>query len=184
MLAALDLPPVAGASGPWVGTDPLPARDNDAATRCDNTQFSGPGVSRGRTRTFLFPAQRPASEFGITQTVAAMREQDARAFVAGVARRIDACADADLGTSVQTLAKRSSGRTELTVWELDIEISDARSVTFMMAIMRDGTAVSQLGHVPGGGLQVSRDDFLAVARRALDRLGTLPGPGAEGTKAG
>jgi hypothetical protein len=180
MLAALDLPPVAGADGPWVGTEPLPARTNVAATRCDNTQFTGPGVSRAVTRTFLFPAQKGASEFGITQTVGAMREKDARAFVAGVRRRIAACAEADLGTSVESIADQRGRTTELTAWDLDVEISDQESVEFMMAILRSGTAVTQIGFVPGGGLDLSRADFVAVARRALERLPQLPAPRSGG----
>jgi DNA-directed RNA polymerase specialized sigma24 family protein len=179
MLAALDLPPVRGATGPWVGTEPLPARDNVAATRCDNTQFTGPGVDRARTRTFLFPAQRGASEFGITQTVGAMPEPDARRFLAGVRRRIASCADADLGTNVAKVVDERRGSTELTAWDLDVEISDEESVEFMMAILRDGTAVSQIGFVPGGSLDLTRQDFVAVTRRALERLDHLPEPRRE-----
>lgn len=176
MLAALDLPPVPAARGPWVGTPPARARDNAAATRCDDTQFTGPGISRNLTRTFLFPAQPNASEFGITQTVGAMDERAARQFVDGVRRRIAACAEADLGTTVDNVLRQSSRDTDLTVWDLDVEISDRRSVEFLMAILREGTAVSQIGFVPGGGLDLGREQFLSVTRRALERLDRLPAP--------
>ena len=36
----------------------------------------------------------------------------------------------------------------MTVWDLDVEISDYRSIQFWMAIMRDGNAVSQVGFTP------------------------------------
>ena len=58
LLSAVDLPPVTGAVGPWVGTDPEPARVNFASTRCDNTQFTGKGLKHALTRTYLFPAKK------------------------------------------------------------------------------------------------------------------------------
>ena len=70
MLAAVDLPPVTRAVGPWVGTDPEKARTNFASTRCDNTRFDAKGLKHNLTRTFLFPANRNVDTFGLTQTVA------------------------------------------------------------------------------------------------------------------
>lgn len=176
LLGSVDLPPVTGAKGPWVGTDPVRARSNFAATRCDDTQFRGKGMKHTLTRTFLFPPTRTESDdaFGLTQTVATMKPQQARAFVEGVRTRIQGCSEANLGTSVSTLVKRSDKATELTVWDLDVEISDDRTIRFWMAIMRDGNAVSQVGFTPAGDLTMTRDDFLAVAERALARLSDLP----------
>jgi DNA-directed RNA polymerase specialized sigma24 family protein len=174
MLAAVDLPPVSGARGPWVGTDPERARTNFASTRCDNTRFDGKGLKHNLTRTFLFPANTQVDTFGLTQTVATMEEKRARAFVAEVRDRIRRCGQANLGTSVDTLVQRSRGQQEITIWDLDIEISDSRSVEFLMAIMRDGKAVSQLGFTPDQGMTIARADFTAVAERALDRLSDLP----------
>jgi DNA-directed RNA polymerase specialized sigma24 family protein len=174
LLAAVDLPPVAGAVGPWVGTDPEKARTNFASTRCDNTRFDAKGLQHSLTRTFLFPANTKADTFGLTQTVATMDEQRARTFVAEVRDRIRSCGRANLGTSVDQLVQRSRGQQEITVWELDIEVSDSRSMEFLMAIMRDGRAVSQLGFTPDQGMTMGRADFTAVADRALDRLSDLP----------
>lgn len=174
MLAAVDLPPVTNARGPWVGTDPERARTNFASTRCDNTRFDGPGLKHNLTRTFLFPANTQVDTFGLTQTVATMPEKRAREFVDEVRDRIRRCAQANLGTTVQPMLQRSRGQQEITVWDLDIEISDSRSVEFLMAIMRDGKAVSQLGFTPDQGMTMTRADFTAVADRALDRLSDLP----------
>jgi DNA-directed RNA polymerase specialized sigma24 family protein len=174
MLAAVDLPPVTRAVGPWVGTDPEKARTNFAATRCDNTRFDGPGLRHNLTRTFLFPAARKVDTFGLTQTVATMDEKRARGFVQEVRDRIRRCGQANLGTSVDQLVQRTRGGQEITVWDLDIEVSDSRSVEFLMAIMRDGRAVSQLGFTPDQGMTMGRGDFAAVAERALDRLSDLP----------
>lgn len=174
MLAAVDLPPVTNARGPWVGTDPERARTNFASTRCDNTRFDGQGLKHNLTRTFLFPANTQVDTFGLTQTVATMPEKRAREFVDEVRDRIRRCAQANLGTTVQPMLQRSRGQQEITVWDLDIEISDSRSVEFLMAIMRDGKAVSQLGFTPDQGMTMTRADFTAVADRALDRLSDLP----------
>jgi DNA-directed RNA polymerase specialized sigma24 family protein len=174
MLAAVDLPPVTNARGPWVGTDPERARTNFASTRCDNTRFDAKGLQHNLTRTFVFPANRQVDTFGITQTVATMPEKRARQFVAEVEDRIRRCGQANLGTTVDALVQRSRDGQEITVWDLDIEISDSRSVEFLMAIMRDGKAVSQLGFTPDQGMTMTRADFTAVADRALDRLSDLP----------
>lgn len=174
MLAAVDLPPVTRAVGPWVGTDPEKARTNFASTRCDNTRFDAKGLKHNLTRTFLFPANRNVDTFGLTQTVATMGEKKAAQFVDEVRDRIRRCGQANLGTSVDALVQRSRGDEEITVWDLEIEISDSRSVEFLMAIMRDGKAVSQLGFTPDDGMAMTRADFTAVADRALDRLSDLP----------
>lgn len=175
LLSAVDLPPVSGAVGPWVGTDPERARANFAATRCDNTQFRGNGMKHTLTRTFLFPARKKVDTFGLTQTVATMTPRQARTFVGEVRTRIRRCAEAGLGTAVDTLVDRSGKEVELTVWDLDVEISDNRTIQFWMAIMRDGNAVSQLGFTPAAGITLARDDFAATAERALERLSDLPG---------
>ena len=175
LLAAVDLPPVTGAVGPWVGTDPERARVNFAATRCDNTQFRGKGMKRPLTRTFLFPAKKRVDTFGLTQTVATMKTAQARGFVGEVRSRIRRCGEANLGTSVDTLVHRSGKDTELTVWDLDVEISDNRTIQFWMAIMRDGNAVSQVGFTPAEGMAMAREDFTVIAERALERLSDLPG---------
>lgn len=174
MLSAVDLPPVTKAVGPWVGTDPERARTNFASTRCDNTRFDGKGLKHNMTRTFLFPANRQVDTFGLTQTVATMPVRRAQQFVDEVRDRIRRCGQANLGTTVSPLVQRSRGQQEITVWDLDIEISDSRSVEFLMAIMRDGKAVSQLGFTPDQGMTMTRADFTTVADRALDRLSDLP----------
>jgi DNA-directed RNA polymerase specialized sigma24 family protein len=174
LLNPVDLPPVAGAVGPWVGTDPARPRLNFAATRCDNTQFTGRGLKHALTRTFLFPAKRRVDTFGLTQTVATMKARQAAAFVAEVRSRIRACGGANTGTTVDTLVNRSGRQTEMTVWDLAIEISDERTMHFWMAIMRDGKAVSQVGFTPDEGMTLQREAFIATAERALERLSDLP----------
>ena len=175
LLSTVDLPPVVGAVGPWVGTDPIRARSNFASTRCDNTQFNDPALKQAFTRTFVFPDKVRVPTFGLTQTVASMPPKRAVDFVAEVRSRIRTCGGANLGTSVDTLVSRSTKSGDLTVWVLGIEISDEKTLQFWMAIMRDSNAVSQIGFTPAEGMTMSRDAFAQVADRALERLSDLPG---------
>ncbi|GAB3028174.1 hypothetical protein GCM10011376_16400 [Nocardioides flavus (ex Wang et al. 2016)] len=177
LLSVVDLPPVARVRGPWVGTEPERARSNYAATRCDRTTFQGKGISKALTRTFLFPETPDASQLGLTQTVGAMKQARASAFVDQVRTRIQQCGRANLGTSVTQLETRSTRTTDLSVWALTIELNDRQSFPFLMAIVRDGTAVSQLGFAPDRTMTMSRADFVALSRRVLERLGRLDSSG-------
>jgi DNA-directed RNA polymerase specialized sigma24 family protein len=170
LLSVVDLPPVAAVRGPWVGTEPERARSNFAATRCDRTTFQGKGIRRALTRTFLFPETPNASQLGLTQTVGVMTPARAGEFVDTVRTRIRQCGQANLGTSVTQLASTSSKATDLSAWALSIELNDRQSFPFLMAIVRDGTAVSQLGFAPDRNMTMARADFVALSRRVLERL--------------
>ena len=176
LLSVVDLPPVAAVRGPWVGTEPERARTNYAATRCDNTTFTGKDISSARTRTFLFP-ETPEDQLGLTQTIGAMDPARARSFVERVRDKMRECGRANLGTTVTPLASTSSKETDLSVWALTIELDDRRSFPFLMAIVRDGTAVSQLGFAPVRTMTVSRADFVALSRRVMERLASLDSRG-------
>ncbi|KRE92867.1 hypothetical protein ASG76_15505 [Nocardioides sp. Soil774] len=177
LLSVVDLPPVAAVRGPWVGIDPEKARTNYAATRCDRTTFTGKGISRALTRTFLFPETPNASQLGLTQTVGSMEQSSARTFVEQVRDRIAKCGRENLGTTVTPLVSSSSKATDLSVWSLTIELNDRQSFPFLMAIVRDGTAVSQLGFAPDRNMTMSRTDFVALSRRVLERLEALDSRG-------
>lgn len=174
MLSEFDLPPM-DSQEPWAGTSPKKADDNRAATRCDNTSFQGKNISDDLTRTFLFPrAAKRNPTFGVTQTVGMTRKAgQARAFVEQVRSKIARCAEDDPGTEVTRLMERSTTKGEMTAWLLDTDLPNDRSLQFFMAIQRHGNAVSQVGFVPTGGLQMSRQDFTALAERAQERLPRL-----------
>ena len=177
LLSVVDLPPVAAVRGPWVGLDPERARSNDAATRCDRTTFTGRGIRRALTRTFLFPETPNARQLGLTQTVGSMSQGAARDFVETVRTRIRQCGQANLGTSVTQLASVSSPATDLSVWALSFELNDTQSFPFLMAIVREGTAVSQLGFTPDRNMTMSRADFISLSRRVGERLAALDARG-------
>ncbi len=157
-----------------MATPPERARTNRAATQCDDTGFRGRGVRLHLTRDFVFPAVQDAREFGLTQTVGRMRNQRlARGFVQGVRDRVANCASDGFGTEVSRLVDQSGPRAELTIWQIDVELSDTATLRYLMAIMRQRETVAQVGFVPSRRMSMSRDDFTWVARRALERLPRL-----------
>lgn len=177
MLATVDLPPVGDVDEPWAGTEPRQARTNFASTRCDGSEFRGKAWSTSLTRTFLIPGADLPAEFGLTETVGALRPKPARAFVQSVRDAMRTCPEDDLGTDVDQITDRSSRTEDLTVWRVATEVSDARTLEYRMAILRTGTSVAQIGFVPTRDVRMTDDAFVALAERALQRLQRLPKPG-------
>ena len=177
MLAEVDLPPVATIERPWVGTEARRATTNVASTGCDQTEFDQRGITHALTRSFVIPGTRLPAEFGLTETVGTMPATRARAFVDRVRSRMAACPDKDLGTDVVQLRQLDTPAREVSVWRVTTEVSDERSVTFLMGIARDRTAVAQVGFVPHQNVSMGPDRFVALVERAAERLVRMPPPG-------
>ena len=177
MLAEVDLPPVATIDRPWVGTEARRAMANVADTRCDQTEFNQRGITHALTRSFVIPGARLPAQFGLTETVGTMPANQARAFVDRVRSRIATCPDRDLGTDVVRLVHLVTPDRDVSVWRVTTEISDERSVTFLMGVARDGTAVAQVGFVPHLNVTMGPDAFVALVQRAAERLTRMPPPG-------
>ena len=178
MLIEADLPPVPGVDKPWAGTQSRKARENIAATRCDNTDFSGPEFSEAWTRSFVIPAaEQLPPEFGLAETAGALPRKQAQSFVDDIRDKLAACPDNDLGTDVVRLANEETGPRDLSVWRLTVEVSETRSVRYLMAVVREGNAVAQLTFVPSGEISIGPEAFVELARRAQERLGQLATPG-------
>jgi DNA-directed RNA polymerase specialized sigma24 family protein len=180
LLSEIDLPPVSGVDRPWAGTEPARASANMAATRCENAAFTGTfrgaRFSHSFTRTFVIPGADLPDEFGLTETVGALPARRATAFIEDVRSRLRGCAQRDLGTDVTAGPRSDQGDRSLTVWRLTTELSEKRSLTYSMAILRDGTSVAQLSFVEAPDVTMPPGTFEALALRALDRLGELPKP--------
>lgn len=178
MLSEIDLPPVRGVTKAWVGTEPRSPITNDAASSCDSTSFRGEfedaPFSNNATRTFVIPGADLPTEFGITQTVGSLPGARAQALVEQVRDRLGGCDS--INTNVTELTSTDARDTSLTAWRIEVEVTDARTITFLMAIIRDGTSVSQLGSFPSSPDDLGPDGFVTLSRRALERLGELPGP--------
>ena len=173
LLVEADLPPVPTIEQPWAGTEPTKAKENLAATRCDDTEFTGPGFTKSLTRSFVIrprPSSRPSSDSPrpsgrCPQAGAGLRGRDPR--------QADTCPEDDLGTDVEKIAVEESGRRDLYVWRLTVEVSEDRSVRFLMAAIREGGAVAQLTFVPSDDVSIGADPFVTLVRRAQERLRQL-----------
>ena len=64
------------------------------------------------------------------------------------------------------------------MWRLTVEVSQNRSVRFLMAVIRSGNAVGQLSFVPSDDVSIGPDAFVTLTRRAQERLGQLATPSA------
>jgi hypothetical protein len=81
-----------------------------------------------------------------------------------------------MGTDVTLGPRADDDDRALTIWHLTTELSDKRSLSYFMAIMRNGTSVGQLSFVEAPDVTMAPGDFETLAYRALDRLGELPPP--------
>ncbi len=176
MLAEVDLPPVGDVRRPWVGTEPRQARDNAAATGCDKTAFDQAPMTNGATRTFLIPGAKLRDEFGLTETVGSLPERRAAAFVDGVRDRLERCSKKQFGTEVDRISHLDAKHRDLTVWRVTTEITDKRSVSFLMGIVRLRTSLAQVGFVSDPPAEMTSKDFTALVERALERLDAMPRP--------
>jgi len=176
-LAAADLPVVGRVNRPWVGTHPVPARTNVAATTCDKADFVRGGAPRAATRTFLIPQARLPKRFGITETYGTFaHERRARAFVRTVSDAMAACEKKDLGAEVSSEVAQPRGYrgSEFALWRLDSEIREDSTVGYWMGIARVGRHVAQVTFTPTGANDIDEDTFEGLITRARDRLFELP----------
>ncbi len=170
MLSEYDLPPVTGVQRPWMGTTPRRALLNVAATTCDDSSFHGHGWTHDATRSFLVPGAHLATAFGLTETVGRLPADRARSFVDGVRAELASCSDRELGTKVERLA----GGQDLSAWRVRTQVSDKKTVTFYMGVVRHGGAVAQVGFVPDRTHSMTTAQFVALVRRASERLSEMP----------
>ncbi|CAM3390759.1 hypothetical protein NODU109028_14920 [Nocardioides dubius] len=174
MLQEIDLPPVTGIDLAWAGTKPTKAT-NVAATPCTAITFKGKQFGSTRTRSFVIPGADLATYFGITETYGRMASAGpARKQVEQVRAKMASCEDDDLTTEVARTTSRSTKGSDLTIWRIDTELSDKRTLTYWMAIIRRDADVAQVVFVPDGPHTLPKGGFSALGERALERLENLP----------
>lgn len=176
MLGEVDLPAVTGIRDPWVGTEPRQARTNAAATGCDQTDFSSAPVRKGATRTFLIPDADLPAEFGLTETVGTLPRAKAAGFVDQIRSELAACSDKQMGTEVDRVYHVDEKDADVTVWHVTTEISDDRSVDYLMGVAREGDAVAQVGFVPAPDVAFAPGAFIDIVKRAQERLSASGAP--------
>ena len=122
----------------------------------------------------MIPGANLPKEFGLTQTVGSLPGNRAAALVERVRGQLASCDS--INTDVTRIARTETKNTSLTAWRVELEVTDDRTVIFLMAILRDKTSVSQLGFLPNAPSDLPLNSFVALAQRALNRLGELRGP--------
>lgn len=182
MLSEVDLPPVSQDHGPWVGT-PVAKLSEDrvdsGAVGCETAHlfgsFAKTRIQGNQFRNFALIESDLPPEVGLTQTVGALPVPTARAFVRRIRDQVAACPDRDesAGTEVEELANTGNGKVALTAWRLSTALPGDRSVVYDVAVVRSGTSVSLLVFVAAPRARIADGDFVALARRTLDRLAAM-----------
>ncbi len=183
MLSPIDLPFVGDPAAPWMGTPPREVtntRTDMDVLGCVHPVLAGKyGGERFRTdlvRTFVKVESDLPPEFGLTQAVASLPKKDAGALLEDYRSAIDDCPDRDpgSGTEVRVLGTYDEGDQSSTAWHLSTRLPNERILEYSVAFLRSGSAVSQLVFVSAPGARMSDDQFVAITRRALERLPQLP----------
>ncbi len=91
--------------------------------------------------------------------------------------RFASCPDRELGTEVDQIATADRGPRSYTVWRLDVRVTEQRSIAYWVVALRNGTGVGQLDLVPAD-VRITDGEVVALAERAVARLGSLPRPGS------
>lgn len=182
LLSEVDLPPLSKDQGPWVGTPPAALtedRVDSGAIGCETVHlfrsFRNRAIQGNQFRTFVLSEADLPPEVGLTQTVGALPGGAAAAFVARVREQMTACPDQDAtaGTEVTELQTTGRGDKALSAWHLTTALPGDRSVEYDVAVVRNGTSVSLLVYVAAPRARIADGDFVALARRAQDRLRTM-----------
>lgn len=177
-LQVIDLPPITDVARPWLATRPIEPKVNAAATRCDNADFTVKPITFARTRSFVIPQAKLPNSFGLTETVGRFGGgKQARNFVAAIRDRMAGCDDKDLATTLNQVHHEESKRSDLSIWRVTTEVSDEKTVEFLMAIARRKQVVLQLGFVPAPHHTMGEAAFQELTARAMERVDTLPMPG-------
>ena len=111
----------------------------------------------------MIPGAELPAQFGLTETVGSLPAGRAAAFVAtGSGTGWPPAPTRTSAPRSTALQQVHTARTDLSVWR--VTHRDQRPVVgvFLMGIARRGTAVAQVGFVPGGEVTMGPDAFVAL----------------------
>jgi DNA-directed RNA polymerase specialized sigma24 family protein len=177
MLAVADLPAIGKINKPWVGTDPISASANVAATTCDKANYITSGAPKPLERTFLIPQANLPQRFGLVETYGGFSNTAAaNAFSGAIVKRMATCAKRDLSSTVThtVVVKKGFHGSSYALWRLTNEINSKAKVEFWMGIAQVGMYVAQVNFTPVPGNDIDEETFQALLSRARDRLFELP----------
>ncbi|TYL51917.1 hypothetical protein FXB39_05750 [Nocardioides sp. BGMRC 2183] len=183
LLSTIDLPPVGAEYGFLVGTAARQVTANRGQARvlgCNTVtlqrSYDGARVKHNVFRNFVFVEGDLPTTVGLTQVAGSLPPARAQGFVAQLRRQIAACpeSDASAGTEVTELVREDDAGSSLTAWRMETALPGDNSVQYDVAVVRVGTAVAELIYVGADGAQMTDADFVALARRASERLDGMP----------
>ena len=171
-LGIVDLPPIADIDNVWAGVEPFQPKVNPAATQCDAANFQAKSVRSTQSRIFVIPGARGLPQaFGVAETVGRFgSDDDAKAFVTEVGKRMTKCPDKNLSAEVDQKRSIKSGDDRGTAWRVGLEVNKKSRVYYRMAIVRQGSDVAQVTFTPAGKYDISQKEFVALVTRAGQRL--------------
>jgi DNA-directed RNA polymerase specialized sigma24 family protein len=183
MLSEVDLPPIGENPTQWAAPEArqiVPGNTTDGMIGCSAVQFAG--SFRGKkfkhalVRDWVLPDSDLPPVVGLTQTVASLPPAPAADLVALVRDQLAKCPDQDTGagTDVTRLAGWDDGDVNVTAWHLTTRLPDDKAIDYDVAILRSGDAISQLTYVAAPAAPMPTEAFVALCRRALDRLAAMP----------
>lgn len=165
-LAVVDLPPIASVDHVWAGVE---AKDDPAITLCK--EHSPAPAAHPSSRLYVIPEAGLPGAFGVAETVATFSSEAAAAQYTGqVSSTMARCERHNLSASV---SKAQAFRTKSyrgLMWQLHFELSKRSSITYRTAIIQRGNTVAKVTFTPEGNLDMSTATFLALAKRAAERL--------------
>ena len=125
-----------------------------------------------QSRIFVIPGARDLPQaFGVAETVGRFRsDDDAKAFVKEVGKRIAKCPDANLSAKIDQEQAVKSGDDGGTAWRVGLELNKKTRVYYRMAVVRQGSDVAQVTFTPSGRYDISQKEFVALVTRAGQRL--------------
>ena len=171
-LGIVDLPPIADIDQVWAGVKPFRPKVNPAATQCDAANFRAKSVKSTQSRIFVIPEAHDLPQaFGVAETVGRFgSDDDAKAFVKEVQKRIARCPKVNLSAEVDQEKSITSGNHSGTAWRVGLEVNKKSRVYYRMAIVRKGSDVAQVTFTASGRYDINQGSFVDLATRASQRL--------------
>lgn len=171
-LAVVDLPPMARVDHVWAAVA-AKASSSPTRTLCGEPQLSG---TAAKSQLFVIPAAGLPETFGVAQTAQRFASEDeAHKQAAAMVAAFGKCAKDNLSARVSRATTFSAGSTSAgTLWQLTFETGRTTAVRYRTAVITRDTVVSQITFTPDGDADLSDAAFLALAKRASQRLTYLP----------
>ena len=171
-LATADLPPAGKDLTPWVGSPTKAPDDSLQTSGCETTNWATVAARSRLSRVYL--QQDGKTNFGLDEVViTAAGEKQARDLVKQVKSDLDSCKKRKLTAAVsdvEELNGRGAQGVEISGWTATVTQEATRGkATYRVGISSAGAKVVFTFMNPQPGLDLTKDEFVHVSRRAAER---------------